>query len=95
MLLPFLKPGYCTVKRKNKSHAKAQECFYRSPAPNHPRDTVQVLTKHRTLIIMRNVAWQRVSPASPVPAQMHDSLSQEAGEYEADDGRSKTIVLIA
>ena len=49
VLLPFLKPGYCKVKRRNKSQPKAEECFYLGPAPNHPRDAVRVLTKHRTL----------------------------------------------
>ena len=83
--LPFLKPGYCKVKRENKSQPKAQERFYLGPAPNHPRDAVRVLTKYRTLRITRNVTWQRVSPSPPVPAPMHDSLSQEEGGSEADD----------
>ena len=85
VLLPFLKPGYRKVKRENKSQAKAQECFYLGPAPNRPRDVVRVLTKHRTLLITRHVTWQRVSPSPTVPAQMHDSLSQEEGGSEADD----------
>ena len=85
MALPFLKPGYCKIKRENKSQPKAQECFYLGPATNHPRDAVRVLTKHRTLLITRHVTWQCVSPSPPVPAQMHDSLSQEEGRSEADD----------
>ena len=43
------------------------------------------LTKHRTLFITRHVTWQRVSPAPPVPAQMHDSLSQEEEGSETGD----------
>ena len=85
VLLPFLKPGYCKVKRKNKSQPKAQEWVYLGPAPNYPRDAVRVLTKHRTLRIKRHVTWQRMSPSPPVPAQMHDSLSQEEGGSEAND----------
>jgi len=85
VLLPFLKPGYCKVKRENKSQAKAQECFYLGPAPNYPRDSVRVLTRHRTVLITRNITWQRVSPAPPVPAQLSDSLSMEEGGSEADD----------
>ena len=85
VLLPFLKPGYRGVKRENKAQPKAQECVHLGPAPNHTRDAVRVLTKHRTLRITRHVTWQRVSPSPPVPAQMHDSLSQEAGGSEADD----------
>ena len=85
MLLPFLKPDYCKVKRENKSQAKPQECFYLGPAPNHPQDAVRALTKHRTLLIARHITWQRVPPAPPVPAQKHDSLSQKEGGSEADD----------
>ena len=86
VLLPFLKPGYCKVKRENKAQAKAQECFYLGPAPNYPRDSVRVLTRHRTVLITRNITWQRVSPEPPVPAQMNDSLSMEEGGSEANDG---------
>ena len=85
MLLPFLKPGYYKLKKEIKSQGKAQECFYLGPAPSHPRDAVRVLTKHRTLIITRHVTWQRVSPAPPVPAQMHDSLSQEEEGSKTDN----------
>ena len=46
VLLPFLKPGYCKVKREDTSQAKVQESFYVVPAPNHSRDVVRVLTKH-------------------------------------------------
>ena len=79
VLLPFFKPGYCKAKRGNKSRAKAQEWFCLDPAPNHARDAVRVLTKHRTLLITRHITWQRVSPAPPVPAQMHDPLAQAEG----------------
>ena len=83
MLLPLLKPGYCKVKRENKSQAKAQECFYLGAAPTYPR--VRVLTTHGTVLITRHITWQRVSPTPPVPAQMHDSPSTEEGGSETDD----------
>ena len=85
VLLPFLTSGNCKTKKVKKSRAKAQGCFILGPAPDHPQDTVRVLTKHHTLLITRHVTWQRVSPAPPVPAQKHGSLSQEAGRSEADD----------
>ena len=85
VLLPLLKPGYCKVKRENKSQAKAQECFYLGPAPNYPRGSVRVVTTHRTVLITRHITWQRVSPTPPAPAPMHDSLSTEEGGSEADD----------
>ena len=85
VIIPFLKPGYCKVKRENKSQAKAQEWFYLGTAPNYPRDSVQVLTRHHTVLVTRHTTWQRASPAPPVPAQMHDSLSTEEEGSEADD----------
>ena len=69
VLLPFLKSGYCRVNRENASQAKAQGFVYLDPAPNYPRDSVRVLTGQRTVLITRNVTWQRVSPAAPAPAQ--------------------------
>ena len=92
VLLYFLKPGYCKMKRKIKSLLKQQDWFYLGPAPNHPRDAVRVLTKHRTLRITRHVTWQRVSPTPPVLAPMRDSLLQEEGRSETNgesssDGR--------
>ena len=80
--LPFLKSGHCKVKRENKSQAKAHECFTWALRLTTP---ARVLTKHRTLLITRHVTWQSVSPAPPVPAQMHGSLCQAEGGSEADD----------
>ena len=60
VLLPFLKAGKCKVKRENKSPAKAQRRFYLGPAPNYPRDPARVLTRHRTVLITRNITWQPV-----------------------------------
>ena len=85
VLLAFLKPGCCKVKKENKSQAKAQECFHLGPAPNYPRDSVRVLTTHRTVLITRHTTWQRVSLTPPAPAPMHDSLSTEEGGSGADD----------
>ena len=85
VLLPFLKPVCCKVKRENKSQPKAQECVYLGPAPNYPQDSVRVPTRDRTVLIMHHITWKRVSPAPLVPAQMLDSLSTEEGGSEADD----------
>ena len=91
MLLPFLKHGYGKLKRENKPQAKSPECLYLGPAPSHPRDAVRVLNKHRTLLITRHVSWQRVSLATPVPAQVHDSPFQEKEEPEADDESTSSL----
>ena len=37
------------------------------------------------MLLTRNITWQRVSPAPPVRAQMHDSMSTEEGGSKADD----------
>ena len=81
VVLPCLKPGYAKIKRGNEFQAKAQECFYLGPAPNYPRDSVRMLTRHRTVLFTRSITWQRVSPASPIPAQTNDSLSTEEGVH--------------
>ena len=85
VILPFLKPGYCKVKRENKLQAIAQECFYLNPAPDYPRDSVRALTRHLTVLFTRIITWQRVSPAPPVPAQTNDPLFTEEGGSIADD----------
>ena len=82
VLGPFLKPGYYKLKRENEALAKAQECVYLGHAPNYPRDSVR---GQRTVLITRNITWQRVSPAPPTPAEACDPLSTEKGRSEADD----------
>ena len=75
----------CEVKRENKSQAKAQECVFLGPARNDPRGSVRMLTRRRIVLITRNIARQRVSPAPPVPAQMNVSMPMEEGGSIADD----------
>ena len=70
---------------ESKLQVKAQECFYLGSAPDYPRDSVRVPTKHRTVLITREITWQRVLPAPPVPAQTNDSLSTEERGSTADD----------
>ena len=75
-LMPFLKPGFCKVRRANKSENKAQECFYLGPPSDCPADAMRMFTRHRYVITLRNVTWRR-SPPSP-------SFSQDAST--ASDG---------
>ena len=60
VVLPFFKPGYCKLKRENRSQAKVPEWFYVVPAPSYRRDSVPMLTKHRTVRITRTITWQRL-----------------------------------
>ena len=48
---PFLEPGYCKVKRDNKSLLKRQQWVYLGATSNYPRDALRVLNKHRNLFI--------------------------------------------
>ena len=38
---PFLKQGFCSVKRRNKLQPKAVRCWYLGSAPNYPRDAMR------------------------------------------------------
>ena len=51
-----------------------------------------MLTEHRSLLITRNITWQPVSPSPPLPAKMHDSLSQEKAGSKGDD-RARQIEM--
>lgn len=62
-----------------------QERFYVHSVPNYPRDSVRVLTRHRTVHITQNTTSQRVLPTPPVPTQMNGSLSTEEGRSIVDD----------
>ena len=64
-------------KKENKAQEKVQGCWYLCLAFNYPRHSVRVLTRHRTVLLTRNITWQRVLPAPPLPAQTNDSLSTE------------------
>lgn len=44
-----------------------------------------MLTRLRTILVTRNVTWQRVSPAPYVPGQNNDILSRKRGGAAADD----------
>ena len=84
---PFLKPAVCTVKRKNKSQPKGQDCYYLGPGVDHPRDCVRVLTSHRTVLTTRNLTWQHVPSVPPEPPQQLPPIEEE-GESEAGEGES-------
>ena len=42
---PFLKPGFRSVRRRNKLQPKAVRCWYLGPAPNHPRKAMCIMCK--------------------------------------------------
>ena len=44
------------------------------------------------MLMTRNVNWQRVSPASPVPSQANDCQPAKRGGSEADDVSTIEVV---
>ena len=82
--IPFLKPGLCKFKHKNKMDPKARECFYLGPARNHPSESKRVLVRTGKVIITRNVTWAHV-PLSRPPTVRSTPLVE--GEVHALGGR--------
>ena len=56
-LLPFMKPGYCRVRRVNKAVPKAEPCFLNG-GRNHPRDSVRVLLPSGRTTCTRDITWE-------------------------------------
>lgn len=56
-LPPFLKPGYCKVKRNNNVELKAEPCFYLGPQHNNQSVSVRIFANSRSVIIVRDVIW--------------------------------------
>ena len=42
-MLPFLRSGYCRVRRDNKAEQKAEKCFYLSGGTRRPADSLKVI----------------------------------------------------
>ena len=69
-MLPFLRPGYCRVRRDNKAEPKAQRCFYLSGGSKHPADSLKVVLPSGAITYTRDLAWEhsRAAPFVPAPA---------------------------
>ncbi|CAN0356099.1 unnamed protein product [Ascophyllum nodosum] len=80
---PFLKPAVCRVKRNNKSHPKAQDCYYVGPGVNHQRDCMRVLTVNRSILTTRNVTWRQVPLSPPMPSKQLIPIAEE-GVYRKE-----------
>ena len=87
---PFLKPGFRSVKRRNKLQPKAARCWYLGPAPNHPRDAMRILCKSGRVVATRHVTWAHVPtyiPSTPQQAILapreNSSDGDESGEGKA------------
>ena len=87
---PFLKPGFRSVKRRNKLQPKAVRCWYLGSAPNYPRDAMRILCKSGRVVATRHVTWAHVPahiPSTPQQAILapreNSSDGNESGKGQA------------
>ena len=66
---PFLKPGFCSVKRGNKLQPKAVRCWYLGPTPNYRRDAMRNLCKSGRVVATRHVTWAHIHTHVPCTPQ--------------------------
>ena len=85
-LLPFLKPGFCRVRRTDKLQRKAQRCWYLGPAPGYPRDAVRVMTESGRTIATRHVTWAYVPPTPPPVTQQAIPAPNGARDDQVEGG---------
>ena len=76
------------MKRENKLQLSAQDFYYVGPSVNQLRDSIRVLTTHRTILTTRKVTWQHVPPAPPAPQQHLPPIVEEE-ESIAGEGASR------
>ena len=83
----LFKPGFRSVKRRNKLQPKAVKCWYHGPVPNYPRDAVRILCKSGRVVATWHVTWARIPthiPSTPVLAPRENSSGgDESGEGQA------------
>ena len=87
---PLLRPGFRSVKRRNKLQPKAVRCWYLGPASNYPRDAMRILCKSGRVVATRHVTWAHVPthiPSTPQQAILapreNSSGGDESGEGQA------------
>ena len=93
---PFLKPGFHSVKRRNKLQPKAVRCWYLGPAPNYPRDAMRILCKSGRVVATRHVTWAHVpthitsTPQQAIFVPRENSSDDESGEDQAPSAAVKS-----
>ena len=68
----------------NTMDPKARECFYLSPARNHPSESKRVLVRSRNVIVPRNVTWAHVPSVQPVSVRPKPSAGGEHDDWLRD-----------
>ena len=93
--LPFLKPGFRSVKRRNRLQPKAVRCLYLGPAPNYPRDVMRILCKSGRVVATRHVTWAHVSthiPSTPQQAILAPRENSSDGD-ESGEGQEPSAAV--
>ena len=91
---PFLKPGFRSIKRRNKLQPKAVRCWYLGPAPNYPRDAMRILCKSGRVVATRHVTWAHVPTHIPSTPQQRFSRPGRIPVMVTILGRVKRQVLL-
>ena len=88
--LPFLKPGFRSVKRRNRLQSKALSCWYLGPAPYYPRDAIRILCKSGRVVATRHVTWAHVPTHIPsIPQQAFSTPRKNSSDGdESGDGQA-------
>ena len=92
---PFLKPGFRSVKRRNKLQPKAVRCWYLGPAPNYHRDSMRITCKSGRAVATRHVTWAHVP--TPIPSTPQQAIfapreiSSDGDESEEDKAPSAAV----
>ena len=93
--LPFLKPGFHSVKRRNKLQPKAVRCWYFGPAPNFPRDGIRIMCKSGRVVATRHITWAHVPTHIPSTPQQVILAPREnssgGGEYGEGQAPSPSV----
>ena len=90
----FLKPGFRSVKRRNKLQPKAVRCWYLGPAPNYPRGAIRILCKSGRVVATRYVTWSHVPTHIPsTPQQAILALRENYSDDESGEGQAPSAAV--
>ena len=82
----FLKRGFRSVKRQNKSQPKAVRCWYLGLAPNYPRDAMHILCKSSRAVATRHITWAYVPTSIPSTPQQTVLAPRQRENSSGSDG---------
>ena len=91
----FLKPGFRSVKRRNKLQPKAVRCWYLGPDPIYPRDAMRILWKSGRVVATRHVTWAHVPTHIPSTPQQVVLVTRESssGGDESGEGQARSLAV--